>query len=636
VRQTGPALDSAFRWAIVATTAMGILVAWTSEIPLALRAPTLLLGLLGWTAAVVFGSVRTARAAWNPAMPWSDWGTTILGAAGVGIAALSATQLELIRIVYGRPGLVWNVDWRYAWNHAQAIARFGGVDSALDYAGAPIDYHVGPAWLGAATERMVSGGMTEVLFGLVPLLCVLSSATALLALLHEGGLPRRLAAAVVGVAFCLPVGFNLYRFPRGVVRALLHTDLWFFGAGLMLNSYLAVAVGLCSLALLFDRRQPIVGMLLGAVGLGSLVQIKPQFFIGLGAVAGVLGLGRLLTPQPFQRRSWTAFAAVGGALGVGILAKRLLPGFPVSFSLPVWAPGSTGYWPSRAHIELVIAPTLLVVLGIIVWRSRASGPLMRRLGRLSEFLGAVVVALPLVSVMLTLVSFPVRGHSAGSGQPSLGQALIPLRLLLMVGLLAGLALVFGHARRSWRLIPVGIVAAGLVASPLPLIARNFMKPLLGYEAAEDAGLSTLLQRVPRNGELLIASDLADPAQDYHRALRGTLLTAYGGHVFYVANLWYSHHGRPDAAQRMENLRAFFGSPWSRWHGTWLARTKVTHVFVNDRCVPPWWEQPNVALRVIARSGRWTLLEPNGVTVEAGVVAPSSEPNAPRYGHAACL
>jgi hypothetical protein len=218
----------------------------------------------------------------------------------------------------------------------------------------------------------------------------------------------------------------------------------------------------------------------------------------------------------------------------------------------------------------------------------------------------------------------------------LGEALIPLRLLLRVGLLAGLAGVFAHDRRSWHVVPVALVAGLLVASPLPLIARNFVNPLLGYEAAEDVGLRALLRQVPRNAELLIASDLADSAQNYSRPLRGTLLTAYGGHVFYVANLEYSHYHQADATQRLEGLRAFFGSPWSRWHDSWLLRTGVTHVLISNRCLPHWWKQPDTALRVVGRSGRWTLLEPHGVNAEASAQAPSWDRLEPAYGRGACL
>ena len=69
------------------------------------------------------------------------------------------------------------------------------IASALDYAGVPVDYHVGPAWLAGATERVLGYGLYGVSFGLVPLLSILSTAIATLYLLHLHGIPYRLSAA---------------------------------------------------------------------------------------------------------------------------------------------------------------------------------------------------------------------------------------------------------------------------------------------------------------------------------------------------------------------------------------------------------------------------------------------------------
>jgi len=40
------------------------------------------------------------------------------------VAVLAATQLEVIRVLYDRPALTWNIGWRFHLNHAQAIARY--------------------------------------------------------------------------------------------------------------------------------------------------------------------------------------------------------------------------------------------------------------------------------------------------------------------------------------------------------------------------------------------------------------------------------------------------------------------------------------------------------------------------------
>jgi hypothetical protein len=424
--------------------------------------------------------------------------------------------------------------------------------------------------------------------------------------------------------------------------------MWFFGPALMLNSFLAVAVGLCSLELLLDRRQQVVGIILGAAGLASLVQLKPQFFAGLGAVAGLVGLGRSLGFKPFNPPSWTVLVAGVGTLALAVLENSLLPGSPIKFGAPAWAPRSTGFSLDMAHTERLIVPPLLACLALATWLSRASGPVMHRLGQLSELLAATVFALMFLVTALTFVSFPVHpdivtranalgfDYSATSEQWNLAQMLIPLRLLLAVSALAALAALPGRGSMSVRVILVIVVAGLIVASPLTLIARNFASPLAAYEAAEETGLLSLLAQVPRHRELLIAGDLADPAEDYVRPLRGFLLTAYGGHAFYVANLRYWHYTRPDAVRRLENLRAFFTSPWSSWHAGWLARAHITHVLVSTRCLPPWWGKPDIPLYIVGSSGKWTLLKAHGLTTEGSAFPPFSELMKPRYGQSPCL
>ena len=82
-------------------------------------------------------------------------------------------------------------------------------------------------------------------------------------------------------------------------------------------------VALGHLILPVDPAPGFGGLLLGAVGLASLIQIKPQFFVGFGVVAGIVGLGRVVAPRPFQPRSWMLFAGSVGALATAVLAKWL-------------------------------------------------------------------------------------------------------------------------------------------------------------------------------------------------------------------------------------------------------------------------------------------------------------------------
>jgi hypothetical protein len=213
---------------------------------------------------------------------------------------------------------------------------------------------------------------------------------------------------------------------------------------------------------------------------------------------------------------------------------------------------------------------------------------------------------------------------------------MPLRLLLAVTAIGALAVFLRRDRMLGCAILATLITGLLVSRALFVNAQRFAKPMQQSEAAEDTGLLTLLQWVPRENELVIASDLADPADNYKRNLRGFLLTAYGGHAFYVSNLRYWHYTRSDAVERLKAIRAFFGSPWSGWHGAWLAHTHITHVLVSDRCLPRWWVERDAPLHIVGRSGAWTLLEPHGLTVKGGSFPPSWEPMNPRYGRGPCL
>ena len=169
--------DSPARLVLSATLVVGGLVAGAPAIPLAVRAPVLFAALVAWAAAAAWGTAYAVRLAASPLRRDFATAATVLGGMGVAAAVLLSTQLEIIRTLQDRPALTWNIDWRFHLNHAQAIARFGGVDSALDYAGAPVAYHVGPAWLAGVTERVLGRGVYLVSFGILPLLCVLTIAS---------------------------------------------------------------------------------------------------------------------------------------------------------------------------------------------------------------------------------------------------------------------------------------------------------------------------------------------------------------------------------------------------------------------------------------------------------------------------
>jgi hypothetical protein len=262
-----------------------------------------------------------------------------------------------------------------------------------------------------------------------------------------------------------------------------------------------------------------------------------------------------------------------------------------------------------------------------------------------ELFVAAVLAFLLGLGMFTLVDLPLnpgavaqaRAMFPSRASPSrlldLAQAFIPLRLLLIIGALSTLTAVLWRTHFRWSAMLVGAL---IIALLVPFIVRNFAEPMRAYEAADDEALLDLLHLIDCGHELVIASDLADAAESYRRPLVGVALTAYAGDQFYVSNLSYGHKFHADAPMRLESLRAFFGSPWSDGHRVWLAQTGVTHVLVSNRCVPPWWGQPEVSLNVVGHTGKWTLFEAREYQEADTVALPRWEILTPAFGRAPCL
>jgi hypothetical protein len=625
--------DTWTRRLFVGVIVAGTVAALAWSIPSFMRSEMLLAALALWLTLAVTSPVIAARHTLR--LQWSqfDLATTTLSVTAIGVAGLMASQLEIVRALHERPALTWNVDWRYALNHAQAIARSGGNEVALDYTGVALNYHVGPAWFAGAAERVLGQGMTTVLFGLVPLLSVLTIAIALIHILKGQGTPLRLAAVAVAVTLTAPaLASSPFELLAGLPGRALQQRFWTFSPALMLNSFLGLAIGLSSLALLLDRRARRLHLAAGTVGLAALIHLKPQYFVGVGLVAGVVGFRRLLgSHRVALRHNAVLWAAVSG-LALAVLLLVIEPHTLPIFAAPRWAPARTGYSLS----ELSKTSSILFVISMTAWlwsRNRVESiALCRELGV------TVAVVMMLLVAALFLIKFPIRPElvdRVADRQKDLGQSLVPLRLLLVAGSLGLLAVLMARAGPLWKALLV--VAGGVtVVSPSMAIATSFLYPMRGYEAAEDRDLFEILRETPTEGVVLIASDLADPAQDFARPLRAPLLTAYGGHQFYLSNVEYVHSARPDAFGRLDELRAFFGSSWSDWHAAWLAQNLVTHVLVSDRCVPVWLQQAALPLRHYSHRGRWSVYVSEGPRGRELPSVPTFQALVPRYGRARCL
>lgn len=698
------------RWharVVAATLAAGATVALAPLLPRSLRIPLLLLALAGWAIASAGFAITMARACRVTRAAGFDRILETAGAIGVLLAVLGAIQLALVRSLWNEPAMIWNIDWRYSLSHAQAIARTGGLDEALDYSGAPLLYHVGPAWFAGACQWAFGTGMEAVLFGAIPLLSMISIIAGLTLLLRSLGSPPHVAVFAVGAALLWPA---LDAPPAAVVSApglLLDADAWSFGVGLMLNSYFAIAVGYCSLALLLAPGQRWQGLLLGSLGLASLIALKPQFFVGLGLLAGLTGLIRasrlvlrnldsatsrvsgppalwlviagVLTLLPCVFKALPPSAEAQTLIGLSALLALLFlscltwneipeagrlhlviaaalslcvavwlyfaaPRVPSPFGSPTWAPGATGW---TTHEYLSVASLMFALAAYS--RSRAAAEWKDRIAGVFSLAWFVLLATALVAAALHLISFPLRSELLAQGlafggfqvnatnqQWNLAQSWIPLRVLLAAASVAVIADYAACAGAFWRTALLGAIAAVSLVYAVTLVPP-FLDPQRGYEAAADRELRAILAKIPTDGTLLVSSDIADPAQDFRRPANGALLTAYGGHRYFVSDLRYIYAERPDAPERLKELRTFFGSDWSPWHDGWIGRNGITHVLVHDRCRPAWVGSQGTPLLPVRSSGAWTMYRVQPGSPPSTVIEPPDWVDmTPSYGQAECL
>jgi hypothetical protein len=625
--------DFALGSAVVA----GAVVAVAPALPAVVRSPLIIAALVAWTAGIAWAVIAAARRTDRASLTAFH----LIGLLGIALAVVAITELETIRLVGHHAALVWNVDWQYALGQAQAIARSGGLQTSLDYAGAPIRYHVGPAWFAGAAERSLGLDPGIILFGLVPLLCTLTFALAAVSLLRSRGVSSGTAVGATGILMALPgIAFTLpttgYCFILSSCR--VSPVLWTFSPDIMLNTCQGVAVGMAALALLLHAAPRPATTVMGSIGIAVLVAIKPQDFVGYGLLAGLVGLGYVAAVPGFQPRSWRLLVASLGAAAFGAVLVAAFPHIDAHFDAPVWAPGRTPF----PFMEDRLIPAALLLISLFVARRYLRRHLEVRTLQLTA--AAAVLAL---GAFLALVLVPVRPDvvrqmvrlGADPSQPAdLLNALQPVRLVVALLSVVALLETIPHVRGRQRSLALG-VAWLTAASPLLFMVPSLLAPDNAYEAEDDVGLLNVLERLPDDGGELIASDLADEAEDYRRPLRGFSLTAYTGRRFYVSELQYGNHAERDAVERMTDLRAFFGAPWSAWDARWLARSGITEVLVDARCLPAWFGRPHLPLLEAARSGHWVgfVVEPDtDRDAPADSAPPPWHDMTPAYGRSGCL
>ena len=503
---------------LVATVAVGTAIALSqiAQGPIALA----IVGIvsLAWFASPIAAlwrvwKLRTGRGTPNV--------VTMVGLAVAAVGAAHLTLLGLVRIARGDSALVWNVDYRYYLSQAQAIARHADLGTALDYLGARIDYHVGPAWIAGSFGHFLGWGIPEVSFVAVPLMTAIVTVAGGAALCSRLGADPRAAVVAPGVLLVIPAvirdGFGVLEFPY-----LRDTDMFQFSASMMLNSQFAWALGIASVALLAATRPRLVWC--GAVGLATLTLSKPQFFIGFMVVAVAVGVV-LAFDRDERPGAWRGHASALAAAGVvGLLLLTNVQGSAGELlGSPQLRPFDTGLGLLNYRGTALLLFVVVTVIVLTVHTARALRVL--RAAVLVGSLGVGMVAF--LSVVLVPTSaaglasarkLGVTGWSVFTQQGNVAQAIVPVGIVVALMSLAGLMTL---ALRSGRRGAFAVVAVACIAAfaPIPLMvtAARFPTGQYAYEAVDDEPLAKLLDTVPDEGSVIVVSDLADPAQDYREA-----------------------------------------------------------------------------------------------------------------------
>lgn len=580
-----------------------------------------------------------------PGLATSQW---ILVAATV-LAVVRLCSSGLTQVIGDRPTLFWNLDWRYAATQAQGITRFGSLDDSLDYAGQPVQYHVGPAWMAGSLDRVLGVPANAVLLVGVPLASTVVIVLCSVRLLRLMGVGSSVAALAAALPLSMPSNpYLLLRQSYGSFRGqaplwdvLTNAEHWWFSQELMLNSMTGLAVGLSACCLLVGRTDTL-RVVVGAAGIGSLLATKPQYAVGLLAVL-TWGLLRAWWPSPSKRARILWATCTFGATAALSLALN---------------PSAIGFVGVNLSVEPAILADVLKSYSLLVGALMVGAVLLahdRRQGNLhtpisgyalGAFIGAVALFIVFETTTFLVSPEAVRqanqiglAYTTSSQDSNLAQALRPA--VELVALLA-VALLIGHAHSRPRLAKA-LVAASLVlvGFTVPLTVRPLLAPSGpgAYETAEEPALARLMSSTDVDQGRWLSNDLADPAENYARPLRATNLTSFSTAQFYLSNAAYMGWTNPDVVQRVTNLQRFFLTAWSPWHAEFLAENNIRHIIIRDRCPTAW--PGDDAGTVVGVDGSWTLVDVDTqrpTTESKTADTQSTLPLAPdpKYGLSACL
>ncbi len=622
---------------LVATTLMACCVAMGSVVGVVAVSVSSVI----WLAMIMVIAVREAPAFRR--LTLTNW----LAVFGIGLAILRMTSLGLVQLFESRDALSWNVDWRYTGTQAHSISRFAGTADSTDYAGVPINYHAGPGWIAGALNNTLGLSVNQLLFIVIPALCMLVFVVAAYRLLTVLGASG--GGALLAVATVVNLPSNPYRLlydiyttvtGRTGASALLNAESWLFTPNLMPNSLLGLTVGFLGLWGIVRSRN-LVEMLLGCLCVASVVALKPQYFIGFVVVGGA---GFLVLPAKEGGVITRRHIGMAAAMTTLALAFSAISRNPLKFNEVAidFHPLLSGWQLARQSlVVLAIGVVAALVLTFRKRRMRISRTLLYAsgacVGYLILYMSVEATTVLLDTDQVALATSTGLDYARSSQDPNFAQVLLPGVLCICLLALGSFVTVTRSLARPRVLVAL---AAGSVVFALPITIAPVISPTgpSAYEVAEESSLVSLMRKVDVSSGRWISSDLADPAQDFARPLRATTLTYMAPAQFYVANVAYLGFTQPDASQRVERNDRFFSTLWSPWHAQFLRSNGVRYVLVRDRCPAAWGhDTPELALR--GTQGAWKLFEVASERSLVTSVAPSdtfiSTSGSPRYGQSDC-
>ena len=487
--------------------------------------------------------------------------------------------------------LTWHTDSRFTQSHAFSIFRYGTLAESLNFQGKEFVYHASPSQLLASTMEVFDANsfvITLVLYLLIPFLAFMQLLSFFTTLSKHFGLTWASQLLVSGLVLLIPYNKNLQ---LGWTKDILKTNL--LDARFMTHTFagIAIAYSVFLIALLGNLRIQLIALLLGGV---AMIQTKPQYLPIMIVVYFLIDMGLAHFTDKINkpgRQIITKFAVISIILLVTfswrspsehIQVIKFVPfkieRFLVFNTMPLLALGAVAcVWlfcyqnckvlPCRRTFSLVTLCLILFYLS------------MRAILDVVEFRVDDIA----VNRLRLLDSSITRTFS----DESFDQGMILIFIFVVFILAIWTIKVF--KKIVWERVLLIILVALLGGHTFHYQAWASQPEIRGVSSYNAKNLVGILQGVEELGSLILVNDLTDPSDDYKRSGRGSYWSSQGTWQFFLSTWSDGHYNSMQAERRLRYVKRFFNSDISQWHYEFLVSHGISHVILNNRCMPVWAE-----------------------------------------------